>query len=531
MVYERKVASLVIPLALLVTGALASTASAQTTTAPVNCVTSTKPDGTCNVIGGSNANQAAPSVSGATISGGGERDLPNRVVGDYGSIGGGLGNQAGDRAVVAGGSDNTAIGYRAVVGGGNNNAARVAYSTIAGGENNIASYFYATIGGGGGNESSGRYSTIAGGSGNIASFTHATVAGGSYNTANSINSTVGGGDTNSASGSFSTVAGGSNNRAAGFNTMVAGGSGNFANGDSSTIGGGLVNRAYADYSTIAGGNGNVAGNLNAESRSGHYAAIGGGVLNTAAGAFSTIPGGSSNVAAGDFSLAAGRRARIDAAHAGTFLFADSTDLDFASTAANEFAVRATGGVRFVTAVDGSGNPASGVRLAPGSGSWSSLSDRNAKSNIAPVDSRAILAQLMNVPISAWSYKTQDPSIRHIGPMAQDFGAFGFGEDSRYISTIDANGIALAAIQGLAQIDQARADRITEQAQQIAELKSENAALSSRIDELSSRVDGLEQNVRTGNGAVESSLFVPSNVILLGSLGVLGFMFGRRRGTV
>jgi hypothetical protein len=51
----------------------------------------------------------------------------------------------------------------------------------------------------------------------------------------------------------------------------------------------------------------------------------------------------------------------------------------------------------------------------------------------------------------WNYESQDASIRHIGPMAQDFKAvFGVGENERYITTVDADGVALAAIQGLNQ---------------------------------------------------------------------------------
>jgi hypothetical protein len=481
----------------------------------VICVASAQPDATCNVIGGSGANQIAQNIAGGTISGGGERDLPNRITGDYGTIGGGSGNQAGERAVVAGGSDNTASGFRALVGGGHNNTARGAYSTISGGENNSASYYYATIGGGGGNESDGRYATVGGGSGNLANFTHATIAGGSYNTASSINSTVGGGDNNVASGAFSTVAGGSGNHAAGFDTIVAGGSGNSASGDSATVGGGLTNRAYANYSTVAGGNDNVAGAPNVDSNGARYATVGGGAHNRATGAFSIIPGGASNRADSAYSFAAGRRAVVKANDPGAMLFADSSDFDFTSSAANEFAVRATGGVRLVTAIDTAGAPASGVWLAPGSGAWSSLSDRASKSNIAPVNPRAVLAQLMRVPISTWNYKTQDASVRHIGPMAQDFRVFGVGEDAQHISTVDANGVALAAIQGLAQIQE-------EQAQQLAELKSENAALEARLA-------ALEQNARGGNGLAESSFPGSINLLLFIGVCLIGWTLGRTRG--
>ena len=76
--------------------------------------------------------------------------------------------------------------------------------------------------------------------------------------------------------------------------------------------------------------------------SGTYSAIGGGQGNTASGGFSTIPGGQFNTALGSYSFAAGRRAKAN--QPGAFVWADSTDADFASTAANQFAVRATGGV-------------------------------------------------------------------------------------------------------------------------------------------------------------------------------------------
>ncbi len=92
--------------------------------------------------------------------------------------------------------------------------------------------------------------------------------------------------------------------------------------------------------------------------------VAGGGSNSASGFASTVPGGYGNVAGGDYSFAAGRRAKVrDAATVGdadgdqgTFLWSDANDFNFASTGPNQFGVRATGGVRFVTAIDGSGNP-------------------------------------------------------------------------------------------------------------------------------------------------------------------------------
>src|SRR5207244_1513965 len=76
----------------------------------------------------------------------------------------------------------------------------------------------------------------------------------------------------------------------------------------------------------------------------------------------------------------------------------------------------------------------------------------AKQEFQAVDERGILQALMTVPIETWQYSAQDLDVRHIGPTAQDFAeAFGVGEDDRHISTVDADGVALAAIQGLYQM--------------------------------------------------------------------------------
>ena len=72
------------------------------------------------------------------------------------------------------------------------------------------------------------------------------------------------------------------------------------------------------------------------------------------------------------------------------------------------------------------------------------SDRNAKENFKPVNARDVLAKVARLPITEWQYKTQDDA-RHIGPMAQDFReAFGTGRDDKHITSVDADGVALAA---------------------------------------------------------------------------------------
>jgi trimeric autotransporter adhesin len=121
-------------------------------------------------------------------------------------------------------------------------------------------------------------------------------------------------------------------------------------------------------------------------------------------------------------------------------------------------------------------------MAANAGSWSSLSDRRLKTAIEPADAGAILDRLFATPISTWSYIAQGQGVRHIGPMAQDFAAsFGLGENDTTISTIDADGVALAAIQGL----NARLERDK------AKLARRNRELQARLDALLARVIALE----------------------------------------
>jgi len=72
-----------------------------------------------------------------------------------------------------------------------------------------------------------------------------------------------------------------------------------------------------------------------------------------------------------------------------------------------------------------------------------------KENFVPVTPAAILQEIDALPLLEWNYKNEDPSVRHIGPVAQDFySIFEVGNSSTTISTIDPSGIALAGIQGL-----------------------------------------------------------------------------------
>jgi len=440
-----------------------------------------------NVIEGSRANLADDDVTGGTISGGGGDTFPNILLRDYGVVGGGRDNSAGNFSTVGGGEGNQADGIRATVSGGANNIASRNNAVVAGGYGNTASQSFATISGGNVNTADGSYATISGGAGNLATGRISTIGGGTRNQTQSAYATVGGGSFNLAIGGTSTIAGGTQNHAFGIGTSIGGGAGNTADGLQSTVSGGLSNQVTDNYSVVSGGRQNVAGNANDDTEDSPYANVGGGYGNQASGAYSTVPGGYGNQALGDYSFAAGDQAQVGSSHPGTFLFADSSGFAFSSITTNEFAVRATGGVRFVTGLDPNGEPLIGVRLAPGSGSWETLSDRNTKTSILPVDGRQVLDELMNVPINTWHYKGQSSAVQHIGPMAQDFyAAFGMGEDAHYIGTVDADGVALAAIQGMYQV-------VQEKDAQIAVLERQNAEQEKRLDDLEARLSKLEKH--------------------------------------
>jgi hypothetical protein len=98
------------------------------------------------------------------------------------------------------------------------------------------------------------------------------------------------------------------------------------------------------------------------------------------------------------------------------------------------------------------------------------SDRNTKRDIVPVNAQEVLARLAGLSISTWNRKTDDPSVRHLGPMAQDFAAaFDLGEDDTSIAVLDMAGVSLAAIQALQQ-------ELTEKDEQIQALEERLAAL-------------------------------------------------------
>ena len=98
------------------------------------------------------------------------------------------------------------------------------------------------------------------------------------------------------------------------------------------------------------------------------------------------------------------------------------------------------------------------------------SDRNVKYGFKTTSGKRILEQLMRLPISTWTYNNEPPSVRHIGPMAQDFKAvFSVGADQRFISPLDAAGVSLISVQELTR-------QVKQLGRDVNALRQENRAL-------------------------------------------------------
>jgi len=116
-----------------------------------------------------------------------------------------------------------------------------------------------------------------------------------------------------------------------------------------------------------------------------------------------------------------------------------------------------------------------------SGTTVHTSDKNKKYNISAVDEKEILEKITNLPISTWSYDSEQPNIRHIGPMAQDFRAsFGLGLNDTTIAGVDIDGVALASIKALSL-------ELQKKNKQIIALDKKNQTLTKRLQLLETTV--------------------------------------------
>jgi hypothetical protein len=393
----------------------------------------------------------------------------------------------GDEAFIGAGQANSVAGQSGFVGAGIYNAGQANGVFVGSGglsyfeaqqdnnnldppPGNVASADDSFVGAGDLNQISGPGSFIGAGGYTYAK-TFATTAG---NQIAGTDAFIGAGDQNKVAANGAFVGAGQGNSIAAQATYaaLAGGYANSITGEYGAIAGGSANSITGEYGAIAGGIGGKA--------AGTGAAIGGGETNLASGAVATIPGGYHNVASGIASFAAGYGA--EAVTNGAFVWADeSSTARVKSAFNNEFVARASGGVYFYS------NAAStaGVRLPAGGGAWSSLSDRNMKTGVAALDDAAVLDKVAALPVNVWSY-TSEPGVRHVGPMAQDFyAAFGVGEDDRHITSIDEDGVALAAIKALHAENRDLRDCLARNSARLARVE----ALAARDEALRARDDG------------------------------------------
>jgi len=341
---------------------------------------------------------------------------------------------------------------------------------------------------------------------------------GAYTTAAGQNSTAMGSETYAnndyatalgvrsvANGSAATAMG-DHTRASGFSSTAMGFE-TIASGTTSTAMGHQTQAAKENstamgYATLADGNNSTAMGNNTAATGDSSTAMGYGTK--AIGNYATAMG-FNTVADAEFSTAMGYNATVKG-HVGSFIYADRAHAGMIeNTQDNQFKVVANGGTVFksegrgvvfdvpdftfntsggiITSTrydmaHGSG-AVTGVRLLPGDGTWTSVSDRNAKTALQPVDPREVLKKVVALPMSTWQYKTQE-KFRHLGPMAQDFyAAFHLGGSDTGIATIDADGVALAAIQGLNALLTEKDGQLTalrdEKDREIGELRAELAA--------------------------------------------------------
>ena len=167
----------------------------------------------------------------------------------------------------------------------------------------------------------------------------------------------------------------------------------------------------------------------------------------------------------------------DGIHLGYNYFADSFGIGHVSNTGGATS-RLTVGYGFVQlSVGGVNTLPNTQRLLANStgvtvyGTFNNSSDRNLKQGFATVNPSQVLQKVIALPVSEWSYK-EDPTTRHVGPVAQDFySTFNIGTDDKHIAPMDEGGVALAAIKGLNE-----------------KLETENAQLKARLEKLERLLD-------------------------------------------
>jgi hypothetical protein len=167
---------------------------------------------------------------------------------------------------------------------------------------------------------------------------------------------------------------------------------------------------------------------------------------------------------------------------GTFIWSDGSATasadTFRNTANNEFAARATGGFRFRTNLAGT----TGCNLPAGSGVFNCTSSRYTKENFIPVSGRDVLSRLRMVPVTSWNYIAEGQTVRHLGPMAEDFfEQFQLGVGNKSIGIQDLAGVSIAAVKELDAELQKKNAEIERLQDEVKQLKANQTELEKRIE--------------------------------------------------
>jgi trimeric autotransporter adhesin len=274
---------------------------------------------------------------------------------------------------------------------------------------------------------------------------------------------------------------------AGGNQVIASDYGAFAYGDQVTVSS-TVGVGFGSGVTVSGTAGFSAGASNVCS----------GFACVALG-YTVRAGGQGSVALGyrvtannDYSTAIGYRASNNG-HTGTITMSaeDGTSTDSVRAQADrEFRVRAAGGVRLRVSAAANGNTPGaggnvGCDLTAAVPSWTCASSRTIKEDFQPVDAEDVLTRIRAIPVTTWRMiGAEDPSVRHLGPVAEDFyAAFPLGLGETTIGMGDIDGVNLAAIQALEKRTVTlNAALATERAQR-SELEAKIARLERLVAEL------------------------------------------------
>ena len=393
----------------------------------------------------------------------------NIVTGSYSSVGGGLLNQVdSDSSTCAGGRSNLVQGAASAVGGGTHHQVTGAFATIAGGQTNAALADWSSIGGGNLNEASGSLSTVCGGYRNTVTGDFGAILGGQlnnvtapYGTALGVNATAD--DQFSFIWSDGTAAGTDATQT--FKVVATNGS---------------VMRANSGSPASSGINDGAGYGVEAYSFNGQALWAHTDVSGATAARFSNNGSGTGNVTVtvnNSNSTGIGLSVSTTSSDAAQLLYNGNplgASLKCFDAGFNN-AMLVTAGGRVAI---GNVSPLHPLHLASGAhctagGIWTNASDRALKEHFKSIDREEILDRLANLPIQKWNYRNEGTEVTHIGATAQDFmAAFGLGDDDKSIGTLDADGVAMVAIQAL-----------NDKVKEIDELKSELADLQRQVREL------------------------------------------------